>query len=786
MRTFWGSLRLRLILLVIIATIPALALILYSGWEGRRQAALDSQAQALRLARIASTQQQHVLDETRWLLMSLAEIPSITNGDAAGCTDILTNLLKSYPLYTNLAVNTPEGGLLCSGTPAPPGVVGSVSDRKYLQAAVQTRQFAYGDYVIGRLSGKPALLTGLPVLDSAGNVKLVLHAGIDLSWLNTFAASVGMPPGSWLTVAKRDGTLLIRYPEPEKWVGKQLPDTKLVASWMSDWPREGAGEGPTDSGLDRIYGFTGLDGSDNPDVYVCFAIPASVAYADAYGRLERNLVGLSVAVLLVLVMAWFGSDLFLLRRLQALVRASQRLAGGDLAARSGIHGDRGELGQLGRAFDDMAASLEARSAERLRAESERGQLLEEIERERATLSGILASMSQGVIMVEPNSKVSYCSARAGGLLGIHPELVVGRSVDGVLAHARTTWDLDESVLPDWERLRMMVPHSPTFELSIPGPPPRDLSFDVFAVAEQGAQRGFGLLIRDVTAERHAARTKDSVISTVSHELRTPLSSIRSYSEMLLYYDDPAVRKEFLEIINAESERLTRLLNEVLDLATIESGKVVWNLTAIDLPALVRDCIHVYLPFAREHQLALIADIEEGLPPITGDADRLRQVLNNLLDNAIKFTDRGQIVVAAQRVNGEVRISIADSGVGIPPDDLERVFERFHQGGTSVTGKPRGIGLGLSICSEIVRRCGGRIWAESTPGHGSTFTVALPCLSSPPSPPALLPSPASARGSYSRRFPSRLIAAQPLAATARPAAATITSRKPSTNDAATAC
>jgi signal transduction histidine kinase/HAMP domain-containing protein len=725
-------------LLVTFATIPAFALILYIGWESRMQVSREAQARALRLARIASTQHQHVLEETQGLLAGLAEVPALRSGDTAVCNGMLADLLKRYKLYTNLAVNSPNGDLICSAVPPPPGQT-SVADREYMQRAVQTRKFAYGDYVIGRISGKAALLTGLPVLDAAGNVQAVLHAGIDLSWLNDFAASADMPAGASLEVADTSGTLLIRYPNPEQWVGHRLAAGDPVMAHILRGDREGAGEGVDDDGTRCIYGFVTLGSVDSPDdvAYVSFELPSQVAYAEANGRLARNVIGLAVAALLVLAVAWFGNDLFLLRRLQALVTASRRVAAGDLAARSGLDADRSELGQLGRAFDDMATSLELRSAERRRAADERAQLLEEIERERATLAGILASMSQGVIMVEPNSKVSYCSIRAGDLLGVHSDLVVGRSVDGLIAQARATWGIDEDVLPDWERLQATVPGSPAFELRLSGSPPRDLSFDVFAVAEAGAQRGFGLLIRDVTAERNAARTKDSVIATVSHELRTPLSSIRSYSEMLLEYDDdPAARREFLEIINAESERLTRLLNEVLDLTTIESGKVAWNVAAFHVAPLIRDSIHLYAPLAREHELAISASVEDGLPATTSDADRLRQVLNNLLDNAIKFTDRGGIEVSASMVDGEVLLAVADSGAGIPQDDLERIFERFHQGGTSFTGKPRGIGLGLSICSEIVKRSGGRIWAESQPGQGSAFFVALPVAAGSTAEPAL--------------------------------------------------
>jgi signal transduction histidine kinase len=728
MKPFWRSLRFRLVLLVVCAAIPAFALIILNGVQSRQQAAMDAQAEMLRLAREASMEQQDLVDEAHRLLQAMAQIPAVRSADPATCSGLLSNLLTGYKIYTNLAVIRPDGQLACSGMPLQPGTQTNESDRKFFQQAVASKRFSYADYVIGRVSGKPSLLTGLPVLDGEGRVQVVIHAGIDLSWLSDFSANERLPQGSRLAVANRGGTLLMRYPSPEQWVGRNLADTGLVSPRIARGESEGSGEGVGAEGVPRIYGFTALGMAEAPgdEVFVSVAVPSAAAYDGANRRLAENLIGLGVVVLLALLAAWFGSSLFLLRRVRALVALARQLASGDLAARSGLEHDGSELGELGRAFDDMAGSLQRRNAEGQRAEAERSELLDEIDQERATLAGILGSMNQGAIMIQADGRVRYCSARAAALLGREPANVVGVHANELIANVRAWAGLDAAVLPDLEDLRAMLPGSPTFELSVPGTPPHDLSIDLFTVPIGSGEPGFGILIRDVTLERNAARTKDSVISTVSHELRTPLTSIRSYSEMLLDRDDdPAARKEFLEIINAESERLTRLLNEVLDLTTIDSGQAVWNVARFHLAPLVRESARLYAPLARERSLSLELDLGEPLPLVASDPDRMRQVINNLLDNAIKFTEQGRIRLATRAVDGEVRLLVADSGQGIPREDLERIFDRFHQGGTTRSGKPRGIGLGLSICSEIVRRSGGRIWAESMPGQGSTFVVALP-------------------------------------------------------------
>jgi signal transduction histidine kinase len=223
--------------------------------------------------------------------------------------------------------------------------------------------------------------------------------------------------------------------------------------------------------------------------------------------------------------------------------------------------------------------------------------------------------------------------------------------------------------------------------------------------------------------------KTNFLANVSHELRTPLTSIRSFSELLLGDDEsPAVRKEFLHIINTESERLTRLVDDVLDISRIEAGHMIWHMQSVDLGRLLRESGRAFSAAAERQHLRLELDLAGDLPNLWGDRDRLYQVVANLLNNAIKFTHPGGTVgLAAEHdaAQGEVRIRVADTGVGIAPADQRRIFDKFQQVGDTLTEKPKGTGLGLAISRDIVEHHGGRVWVESYPGVGSTFTVALP-------------------------------------------------------------
>jgi Na+/proline symporter/nitrogen-specific signal transduction histidine kinase len=225
------------------------------------------------------------------------------------------------------------------------------------------------------------------------------------------------------------------------------------------------------------------------------------------------------------------------------------------------------------------------------------------------------------------------------------------------------------------------------------------------------------------------RLKDDFISTVTHELRTPLTSIRALSEIL--YDDPELdrpqRVKFLGIIIKESERLTRLINQVLDLAKIESGNAEWHSTELDLKELIEEAAAAVGPVMAEHRIALTLRLPKSVPPITGDPDRLMQVMLNLLSNAVKFCNKqtGRITIALINQPDTLRVDVVDNGPGIRRDDQDLIFEKFRQGGDTLTEKPQGTGLGLAISRQIVQHFGGRLWVESEPGCGATFSFTMP-------------------------------------------------------------
>ncbi len=254
--------------------------------------------------------------------------------------------------------------------------------------------------------------------------------------------------------------------------------------------------------------------------------------------------------------------------------------------------------------------------------------------------------------------------------------------------------------------------------------------------------GSVILIRDITLEKEVDQVKTDFISTVSHELRTPLTSILGFAKIVskkledtifpkVQVEDEKTRRAIRQvgqnigIMVSEGERLTKLINDVLDVAKMEAGKIDWNMQYVSAHELIERAASATFALFEQKGLELVVDVKEDLPKILGDRDRLIQVVINLISNALKFTEQGSVTCRASCIDNEITISVIDTGIGIPEADQPKIFEKFKQVGNPLTDKPNGTGLGLSICQQIVKHHGGQIWVESKLGQGSTFSFTLP-------------------------------------------------------------
>jgi serine phosphatase RsbU (regulator of sigma subunit) len=352
--TRFFSLRLRLLGLVVLMLVPWSILVVYTQADERRAGVASVNRDAMRLIHIVTSNQAAQIEAASQLLTALARLPQVRTKDHSACSAFMAEMLADYPLYLNFGVAQPGGDLLCSAVPLQAPV--NVADRRYFKATVETGRFAIGDYQIGRVTNLPSINYAYPLVGSSGAIEGVVFAAQSLSWLTAALSDVSFPQDATLIVTDRNGTVLARLPEPGDWVGRTLPEKRVLA--MVSRQREGGVfEGDDAQGVNRLWVHAPLIAG--LDLHATLGVPKSVALADIDRRLIRNLAGLGLATLLALLAALSGGKL-ILRQIDALVAATTKLASGELAARASVLGGRSELALLASSFNTMAATLQAR------------------------------------------------------------------------------------------------------------------------------------------------------------------------------------------------------------------------------------------------------------------------------------------------------------------------------------------------------------------------------------------------------------------------------------------
>lgn len=411
---------------------------------------------------------------------------------------------------------------------------------------------------------------------------------------------------------------------------------------------------------------------------------------------------LALAILISLILSYILSNVTS-RSLRTMAATASRIGKGEFGKRIPVtSGD--EVGELARVMNEMAVRIE-------------GQLAS-ISAEKNRLDTILRGMGEGVMVTDARGVVTLVNPAFRSQFAIRDE-VEGRPLIEITRHP---------ALHDAFKLVMETKNERLEEITLPAEREKTLLTHWVPLLERGEVQGVVAVFHDITDLKRLERVRKDFVANVSHELRTPVAVIKGYAETLLAGPgeaSPEQTARFLDIIHRHTERLAELIADLLTLSELEAGGMALELAPLSIEGTVRHVANLLEQKARDKGITIAYEGIDDLPLVLADRRRVEQVLINLLDNAIKYTPgKGAITVSAADAGEMLRIAVTDTGIGIPPKDLPRLFERFYRADAARSREQGGTGLGLSIVKHIVQLHGGTVAVESTPGKGSSFSFTL--------------------------------------------------------------
>ena len=465
-------------------------------------------------------------------------------------------------------------------------------------------------------------------------------------------------------------------------------------------------------GTDFTYVATGVTDGDSLVAIVRVAQP-SAAVDTALSDITRSILIAVLATAAVAAILGLGIGSTAMRPLGRLARTARSIARGNLGERVSPR-PSGEVGELADAFNQMAQSLQ--------------EMVEAASRERHRLMAALNSSIDAVVAVDPEARVTFANAAAERLFARSQEELVGNPFVWVMPNEQVMEALRASREGDHRETRFIEQ-------------PNRQYLQVIVTPIVGGRDWAALLVfHDLSDIRRVEQVRRDFIANVSHELRTPLASIKSVIETLESgaLDDKEVAREFLSRADEEVDRLAQLVEELLELSRLESGQAPLAREPVAMSLVLAQAVERLRPQAEKRGLSLTLDVASDLPAVIGDGERLERLAVNLIHNALKFTAAGGSVrVSAGLVDNAVTVKVSDTGVGIDPKDLPRVFERFYKADQARNqagarpGGTGGTGLGLAVAKHTVEAHGGTVGVESELGRGSTFSFSIPIAPASP-------------------------------------------------------
>ncbi|MDD5467542.1 MAG: cache domain-containing protein [Anaerolineales bacterium] len=753
MRSRLGSLRLRLVVLLVLALLPAFALMVFTANESRSRAIADTQDNALRLTELAAANQRQLIDGARDILITLAQLPAIRSQDRSACLFFLTNVLMQHPLYANFGAADGTGDVFCMTLPQKMPL--NIADQGYFKQSMASRDFAISEYQISAINSQALITLAYPLIDADDQPQGIVFATLDLRWLEQFMTAAPLPAGSTLRVIDPRGVILASYPDGDFEIGQLMPE-KAIASLVLE-ETSGLTQGSDRDGVARLFAFTPLHAGADSDVYMIISIPAEAAFAESNRNLQRNLTGLAVGGLLALAVAWVGTHVFFLRQVNALLRVTRRLSAGDLSARTEWTPGYGELDQLASAFDEMASALQRREQEQAWARAQ-------IQRQTARAEALARIAGKLNAKLELESVLqAICEETSRSLHALATGVVVVQPGKNDLFHIggpQVTTYLETHTRP---------PSSAQLEAAGTRLDPLTLRIDLLGASSRNLPRLYhslgassllsaslvheGVVIGrlDLFVEDSAQVGEDEVtlLKGIADEAALAITNARLYTALRL--EERARANLLYQVISAQEEERMRIARELHDETSQSLTALLVGLDTIriasqsdirriddhirDLKTITEDMlanIHRLIADLRPSlldDLGLVAAIEwygeQRLKPygvsfhLQDDMLDLRlprpvettlfRVVQEGLTNILRHAQASAVTVRLAQEDELILLEICDDGVGFDPQQIE-------------SPDPGGRGFGLRGMRERAAILGGSLELESSPGAGTIVRI----------------------------------------------------------------